>query len=46
MTSLEQYLFSGREAGCPRDQMLNFAKVDVVLQPRQLMASAAARLCD
>jgi hypothetical protein len=26
--------------------MLNFAKVDVVLQPRQLMASAAARLCD
>ena len=46
MTPLEQYLFAGHQAGCPRDQMLNFAKVNVVLQPRQLAASAAARLCD
>ena len=46
MTPLEQYLFAGHQAGCPRDQMLNFAKVNVVLQPRQLAASSAARLCD
>ena len=46
MTPLEKYLAAGHAVGCPRDQMLNFAKVDVVLQPRQLMASAAARRCD
>src|SRR5512135_41427 len=33
-------------AGCPPDQMANFAKAGVILQPRQLAASAAARLCD
>ncbi len=36
----------GQRAGCPRDQMRNFAKADVVLQERQLAASAAARECD
>jgi len=46
VTPLEQYLFAGHQAGCPRDQMFNFAKVNVVLQPRQLAASSAARLCD
>ncbi len=46
MTPLEKYLAAGHAVGCPRDQMMNFAKVDVVLQPRQLMASAAARRCD
>ena len=46
MTPLERYLAAGREAGCPQDQMANFARAGVVLQPRQLAASAAARLCD
>ena len=46
MTNLERYLAMGQRAACPRDQMRNFAQVDVVLQERQLVASAAARLCD
>jgi phage terminase large subunit len=33
-------------AGCQFDQMLNFNRAGVVLQSRQLAASAAARLCD
>jgi len=43
---LEAYLAAGRDAGCPVEQMRNFAVAGVVLQPRQLAASAAARLCD
>lgn len=46
MTVLERYLAAGHAAGCPRSQMDNFVRADVVLQPRQLAASAAARLCD
>lgn len=46
MTALERYLLAGRDAGCPRGQMENFARAGVVLQARQLAASAAARLCD
>ena len=46
MTHLERYLAAGREAGCPPEQMANFARAGLVLQPRQLAASAAARLCD
>ena len=46
MTPLERYLAAGHEAGCARGQMDNFARAGVVLQPRQLVASAAARLCD
>ncbi len=46
MTPLEQYLLYGRQAGCPKEQMANFGKAGVILQPRQLAASAAARLCD
>src|SRR5512142_2913133 len=46
MTELERYFALAQSAGCPRDQMRNFAKANVVLQPRQLAASAAARLCD
>ncbi len=46
MTALERYLAAGREAGCPPEQMASFAGAGVVLQPRQLAASAAARLCD
>ena len=46
MTALERYLLAGREAGCPREQMDSFVRAGVILQPRQLAASAAARLCD
>jgi len=46
MTALERYLAMGQRAGCPRGQMDNFVRAGVVLQERQLAASAAARLCD
>ena len=46
MTDLELYLEAGRRLGCTWDQMGNFAQAEVFLQPRQLVASAAARLCD
>ena len=46
MTPLERFLAAGRDAGCPVAQMESFAGAGVVLQPRQLAASAAARLCD
>ena len=46
MTAWERYFLAGRRAGCPREQMDRFASADVVLQARQLAASAAARLCD
>jgi phage terminase large subunit len=32
--------------GCPPDQVSNFAAAGIALQPQQLAASAAARLCD
>ena len=44
--ALERYARAARDAGCPRDQFENFARAGVVLQPKQLMASAAARMCD
>src|ERR1051326_1815342 len=46
MSDLDRYLGAGREAGCPAEQMGNFVRAGVVLQPRQLVARAAARLCD
>jgi phage terminase large subunit len=46
MDELERYLAAGKEAGCKAEQMANFVRAGVVLQPRQLVASAAARLCD
>ena len=46
MTPWERYFLVGRRAGCPMDQMDQFQAADVVLQSRQLAASAAARLCD
>ena len=46
MTELERYFAVGQSVGCPRDQMRNFSKANVVLQERQLAASAGARLCD
>ena len=46
MTPLEHYLAEAQSLGCPRDQMEHFMRAGVWLQPRQLAASAAARLCD
>lgn len=46
MTPWERYFVVGRRAGCPMDQMDRFQAADVILQSRQLAASAAARLCD
>ena len=46
MTELERYFAVGRSVGCPEDQMDNFERAGVILQERQLAASAAARLCD
>src|SRR6478736_6262624 len=46
MTGLEQCVAAGARAGCPMEQMRNFLSVGVVLQDRQLVASAAARMCD
>jgi phage terminase large subunit len=46
MTPWERYFLAGRRAGCPKGQMDRFATADVILQEKQLAASAAARLCD
>lgn len=46
MTALERYAAAAREAGCPREQAESFLRAGIVLQPRQLAASASARLCD
>ena len=43
---LRQFFQLGLQHGCPRDQLLNFVRAGIILQPRQLAASAAARLCD
>lgn len=41
-----RYAETAFRAGCPADQLQNFLKAGIVLQERQLLASAAARLCD
>jgi phage terminase large subunit len=46
MSEYDSYVLQGHEAGCPPDQMENFCAAGIILQPRQLAASAAARLCD
>ena len=46
MNAWERYFLAGKMAGCPKDQMKRFEQADVILQGRQLAASAAARLCD
>jgi hypothetical protein len=43
---LKLFFQLGLQHGCPRDQLLNFSNAGIILQARQLMASAAARLCD
>ncbi len=45
-TDMESYLDSGLDAGCPVEQLANLARAGIILQPRQLAASAAGRLCD
>jgi len=46
MTNLERYVATGKQAGCPPDQLRYFRQAGIVLQPKQLQASALARLCD
>ena len=46
MLNPDQYARDGQQAGCTPDQMANFIRAGIILQPRQLAASAAARLCD
>src|SRR5512144_3236850 len=46
MTELEDYIEAGLDAGCLPQQLENFARAGITLQPRQLAASAAARSCD
>src|SRR5689334_23529433 len=46
MSDLERYIAAALSAGCPAEQMERFVRAGIVLQPRQLAASAAARLCD
>lgn len=45
-TAIERYLEAAKAAGCPRRQLENFMRAGIVLQPRQLAMSAAARQCD
>src|SRR5262245_38293357 len=46
MTEWIPFIQAAKEAGCPEDQTANLIKNKIVLQPRQLLASAAARHCD
>src|SRR5258706_15705934 len=46
MDFLERFCAEGLKAGCPPAQIENLVRAGIVLQPRQLAASAAARLCD
>ena len=43
---LARYATAALGAGCPLGQLRNFVRAGLVLQPRQLAASAAARRCD
>ena len=43
---VERFLIAAKAAGCPRDQVTNFLDARIALSPKQLAASAAARLCD
>jgi len=44
--SMERYAEAARAAGVSREQLGRFLAAGIVLQPRQLQASAAARDCD
>lgn len=45
-TATDRYLRSARDAGCPPDLVRTLMAAGIILQPRQLAASAAARSCD
>src|SRR3954470_4497061 len=42
----DDYIKLATESGCPADQLERFIHSGAILQPKQLAASAAARLCD
>ena len=46
MTAYELFSKAAVSAGCPKDQTFNLVRGGAWLQERQLVASAAARLCD
>ena len=46
MTPYEIFAKAAVTAGCPQDQTLNLIRGGAWLQERQLVACAAARLCD
>src|SRR4051812_1836332 len=46
MMEIKRYTAAAVEAGSPKDQVRRFMEAKLFLQPRQLAASAAARLCD
>src|SRR4051812_43319141 len=46
MLNPKDYAADAQSAGCTLDQIQNFIRAGIILQPRQLSASAAARLCD
>lgn len=43
---IEPYIEAAHAAGCPQDQIENFLRAGIVLQPKQLRASAVARQMD
>jgi len=45
-SAIDRYITAAKQAGCPADQIKYLIRANAVLQPRQLAASAAARLCD
>jgi phage terminase large subunit len=42
----DHFARTARLAGCASDQMQNFLRAGILLQPKQLAASGVARLCD
>ena len=46
MDNLAAWMEAGLRAGCPPDQLQNFAKGGIFLQPKQMEMAAAARRCD
>jgi hypothetical protein len=46
MNERQVYAEAAKAAGCPMDQIRSFVTAELWLQERQLVASAAARLCD
>jgi hypothetical protein len=45
-SALGRFVAAAVAAGCPHDQLEHLNRAGIVLQPRQLAASAAARQCD